>query len=400
MKSLTYPALIFISCMAIFFAACTKEDAYKNYEKGGELTYPGRADSVFFHSGNLRAQLSIVLGNDPLVTKAKVYWNNRQDSTELPVKYFPGNDTVNLVIPNLKEGNYNFEIYTYDKLNHRSVVVNVGGFVYGSTYLGSLANRNLKSLSPAPDGSALELTWGTPAIGEIGIQLKYSDNSGAPKSFFVPLSQTTTTLANYKYGSTLMYRSLFKPDSASVDTFSSPYTSVTLPLFERQLNKSLFNVMVLPSDAQEGGYGWLMQYLWDDVYTPPGFATTSGVPQSFTFDTGVTSTLSRFKTWQPLDRIYDQQSVKSFEVWGSNNPNPDGSWASWTKLLSCQSVKPSGLPVGQNTPEDIAYAEAGEEFVFPAGTPKVRYLRFKLISNWGDSDFMAMEELTFWTHDH
>jgi hypothetical protein len=86
-------------------------------------------------------------------------------------------------------------------------------------------------------------------------------------------------------------------------------------------------------------------------------------------------------------------------LYGSDNPNPDGSWASWTLIGSYTSVKPSGLPVGQNTQADIDYAKAGEEFTVPSGTPKFRYYRFKLLSNWGNSHFMTMEEITFYTHD-
>ena len=398
MKLLKYPAFLFVISMAIIFTSCTKEDAYKKLEKGGEMTYPGRADSVFFYSGNTRAKLSIVLGNDPLVTKAKVYWNNHADSIELPVKYIPGKDTVNLIIQNLIEGNYNFDIYTFDNQNHRSIVVHVSGVVYGTIFINSLINRNLKSISTSVDGSKLTLSWGNAAVKEIGTQLQYLDINGVSKTLIVPATQNNTELSNYKYGSQMTYKSLFKPDSTSIDTFSPSDSSVTLPLFERQLDKSLFNVMALPTDAHDD-YGWHMQNLWDEVYNPAGFATTPGVPSWFTFDVGVSTTLSRFKTWQSNDRLYDQQSVKTFEVWGSNNPNPDGSWDSWTKLMTCNSVKPSGLPVGQNTDADIAYAKAGEEFFFPVATPKVRYLRFKLLQNWGNRNFMTMEELTFWTHD-
>ncbi|GAA4315451.1 DUF5000 domain-containing lipoprotein [Mucilaginibacter gynuensis] len=399
MKPIKYLVPLYLLIMGMLLAACTKEDAYKSFEKGGEITYPGRADSVIVQPGYKKLRLAVVLGNDPLVTKIKVYWNDGQDSTELAVTRTTGKDTANIDISDLSEGNYNFNIYTFDKENHRSVVVNVAGIVYGDSYLTSLENRTLKSVGFSADGKA-QLLWGDAAGGEVGIELKYFDSNGAAKTIIIPPSETDTRLSDYKDESSLTYRSLFKPDSLAFETFSPPVAVTKLPFFERMLDKSKFVAMLLPGDVDEGGYGWLLPYLWDERYSTPGFASKSTKPVPFTFDTGVTTKLSRFKMWQANDRLYNLESAKTFEVYGSNNPNPNGSWDSWTKLLDCESIKPSGLPLGQNSAADVAYALAGEEFKFPANIGKYRYLRFKLLTNWGNGSFMTMEELTFYTQDH
>ncbi|MBN9267002.1 MAG: hypothetical protein J0I75_20995, partial [Hyphomicrobium sp.] len=36
-------------------------------------------------------------------------------------------------------------------------------------------------------------------------------------------------------------------------------------------------------------------------------------------------------------------------IYGSNDPNADGSWDSWTFLRTCEAIKPSGSPAGTNT---------------------------------------------------
>lgn len=385
-----------IGCLSL--SACRKEDAYKKFMKGGEISYAGRVDSVIVHPGNLRIQLSLALGSDPLVTKVKAFWNERRDSVEMAVKRSSGKDTVNLVIGNLKEGNYNFSVFTYDNKNNSSVVVNTSGTVYGPSYHSSLVNRRLKDLGFSVDGNKLELNWAVASIDEAGVELKYIGQDGLEKTVIVPAKQLKTELADAKDGTAFKYRSLFKPEPNAIDTFSPEYTNLTIPFFERKLDKTLFKEFILPTDARTA-HAWLMPYLWDEKYDPPGFATTNGKPVWFTFDTGVSSTLTRFKTWQANDRLYKGESVRKFEVWGSNDPNPDGSWESWTKLMDAESIKPSGLPLGQNSAADIAYAKAGEEFVLPAGTPKVRYIRLKLLENWGNGSFMAMEEITLWTKD-
>ncbi|WP_167290392.1 DUF4998 domain-containing protein [Paraflavitalea devenefica] len=399
MKTNINIALLILSILAAIGPACTKTrgDAYKDYLKGGEIVYPARVDSVIVQGGYKRIQLSVILGNDPLVNKVRIYWNNQADSVNVGVDHTK--DTVPVIIPNLVEGNYNFTIFTFDSANNKSVVFNASGTVYGDSYASSLANRTIKSIVQSKNGLQIMLTWGEAAGGELGTEISYLGNDGTARQIIVPSTETVTTLPDYKELSKLTYRSLYKPDSTAFENFSPPMAEITLPAFERELDKAGFQLVVLPTDVQEGGYGWLQQYMWDEKYNPPGFATRNQVPCWFTVDVGQSAALSRFKVWQANDRLFQLESVKTFELYGSNNPDPDGSWTSWTKLGDYTSIKPSGLPVGQNSQTDIDYAKAGEEFTAPGGTPPYRYYRFKLLTNWGNRSFMTIEEFTFYTHD-
>lgn len=182
------------------------------------------------------------------------------------------------------------------------------------------------------------------------------------------------------------------------------YSTVT-PLFEEQLDKSKFKVYRLPGDAP-AGYGWVMTRLWDgSTDGSNGFHTAnmgtddnpSGFPHHFTFDLGTKAKLSRFKFWQrPGAFLYAHGNYKEFEIWGSNSPDQDGSWNGWTKLLECESIKPSGLPIGEVSNEDKAYALRGEEYIFPLSTPAVRYIRVNVLSTWGGDDYSHCMEMTFW----
>ncbi|WP_188505382.1 DUF4998 domain-containing protein [Parapedobacter pyrenivorans] len=383
--------------IAVTFASCIKQDAYKEFLKGGEISYAGRADSVIAQPGNGRIQLVIILGNDPNVNQVKVFWNDRRDSAEMQISEGVDKDTVRMIIENLTEGTYNLVVYTVDNKNNSSVAVNVNGEVYGENYVRSLFNRRLGEIGYSADGK-LQLHWESSPPNEVYTEVRYQDRNEEIQSLMVSPNEILTEIENYKEGAEITYLSFFKPDPTAIDFFFPEATAVEIPKFERLLDKAGFRDFSLPTDVKDGGYGWVIEYLWDENYDPPGFATQSGIPQWFTLDLGVSTSLSKFKIWQANDRLYEKESVKKFEVWGSENPHMDGSWDSWTKLMTCESVKPSGLPVGERSSEDIAYAQAGEEFVFPEGTPKVRYLRFKLLENWGDSHFMTIAELSFWTN--
>ncbi len=382
-----------------FSCTKTKNNAYKDYMTGGELTYPGRADSIIVRPGYKRTQLAVVLGSDPLVKKVRVFWNNGADSADADVAHTTGADTVTLMLTNLPEGNYNFVAYTFDADGHRSVACYGSGIVYGDSYTSSLSNRTLLAVMQTEDGSKITLAWGTASEGDLGTKVHYLAADGTDREIVVTTGTTRTEITDYKGNSTLSYQSSFKPDPLAIENFSPASSAVTLHAIGRKLNKSNFALRMLPTDVDEGGYGWLQSMLWDENYNPPGFATQDQVPCWFTIDAGESVSLSRVKIWQANDRLYEKESVRTFELYGSDNPNPDGSWDSWTLIGSYTSVKPSATGVGSNTPLDVDYATTGEDFFAPAGTPKARYYRFKLLSNWGNSSFMTMEEVSFYTND-
>lgn len=396
------PIKYFICLLAagLFMLACTKQDDFKKFTEDGEIVYPARIDSIIVQPGNKRLQLRLVLASDPSVSKAKVYWGNRQDSLVLNVNHTTGNDTLNVLISDLTEGVYNFEIYTYDAKGNVSVVRNATGAVYGDDYASTLSNRVVKSLVKAPNGSVV-ITWNAPLPGEKTIELKYRDFNGIDKIVNLPSGQLVTEISDYQDETTLSYRTIFAPDSNAYDTYVMPYIEKKLPVFERQFLKAGFNELILPTDVLEGGFSWFMRFLWNDTYTGSGFATKPNTPLPvwFTFDMGVSYKINRFIFWMPSDRIFAKEAVKSFEIWGSNNPNSDGSWDSWTYLRTCESIKPSGQPVGTNSAADVAAAAAGQEFVMPDGLPKTRYIRIKVLSNWGNGPFQAIGELTFYSKD-
>ena len=188
---------------------------------------------------------------------------------------------------------------------------------------------------------------------------------------------------------------------------SDTLTATRTPIFEQLIPKNNFNGVFLQNDTYEPHpqNNHTVDKMWDDRVGPNGgvpvFHTKPGsnMPQSFTFDMGQTTVLSRFKMFHRgpgTQWAYQLGSPKKWEVYGSiNPPAPDGSWDGWTKLMDCDSYKPSGD--GPVTSEDALYATTtGEDFIFPTGTPPVRYLRFRMLETWGYVDYIYITELTFW----
>ncbi len=178
-----------------------------------------------------------------------------------------------------------------------------------------------------------------------------------------------------------------------------------VPIFEEEINSDTFKELSLPGDANNTR---ILTGLWDGIVTGEASlyrffraADNNGLPARFNIDFGKIVKLSRFRTWGVFNRWYSNSNVKTFELWGSNNPNPDGSFDGWIKFGEYEVVKPSGLPVGDLSNEDIATALAGDEHIVPLWCPAIRYIRVNVLSTFvsppnSKTGGSWMTELRFW----
>jgi hypothetical protein len=139
------------------------------------------------------------------------------------------------------------------------------------------------------------------------------------------------------------------------------------------------------------------------------------MPQWFTIDLGHKMAISRFQKWprSHYDEMYSGSAPRVFQLWGSNNPNPNGSWdESWHLLGEFEQFKPSGygegIEVGPVTDEDIDYWKNRTEFelIVSEQTPNahmtITHLRFKTLSTFttygleATTGQLIIAELSFW----
>ncbi|MEC3879527.1 DUF5000 domain-containing lipoprotein [Parapedobacter sp. 10938] len=174
------------------------------------------------------------------------------------------------------------------------------------------------------------------------------------------------------------------------------------PLFEEPIPTDKFAEVRLPTDTwQPAEPIYPISNLWDtdiDWYGLFSSSNNSTLPQWFTIDLGRNVVISRFKAHQVSNLfLYSGSAVKTFELWGSNNPDPDGGWNNWTKLGDFKSFKPSGLPLGQTNDDDKNYGHFnGEDFELENSTLPFRYIRFKTLETYGSSGQVVISELSFW----
>ncbi|MDR0698406.1 MAG: DUF4959 domain-containing protein [Tannerella sp.] len=193
------------------------------------------------------------------------------------------------------------------------------------------------------------------------------------------------------------------------------------PIEEIKLPKTTYTNAALPTDyfdPAEGLPRFRLEQVWLGGEAANGeiYASTHSapMPQWFTISFGYKASISRFQKWpRSGNELYSGSAPHTFELWGSDNPNPDGSWdESWHFLGSFTQFKPSGYgegrEVGPITDEDRDYWNNRTAFELtpseetPDAYMAITHLRVKIVSTFTTYGTEAtvgqviIGELTFW----
>lgn len=159
MKNLIKTTILGIAAVA---AACSGPiDPFEEFTDGEEIRYAGKANDLSYTTGKNRLAINFVLGPDPNVSEAKIFWNMQQESVTVPVdRTALTDDVVSQVIENLPENTYNFEVRTYDKFGNSSVPAYVTAKTYGPMYEATLATRGVAEIKGTNAKKDIVLTLG------------------------------------------------------------------------------------------------------------------------------------------------------------------------------------------------------------------------------------------------
>ena len=259
----------------------------------------------------------------------------------------------------------------------------------------------LNSIEIFNDFGGLTLQWDNPLEADIIISIDTLDmdnNYQASQTIYTSSIVGRRSIRGLPPVERIFAVSVADPWNNTTDTISGMY----LPIYEEKLDRTKFArwnppgipYMQLQSD-------WAIEKLWDGVggNTGTGYSwpTTAKMGDSWTMNLGVTAKLSRFKFHQRMtgDQVYTGANIRSFDLYGSPHANVNENEDTWVFLGSYESFKPSGLPHGQVSDEDNAYALAGEEYMVDISMPAVRYLRVKVNKTWGGANYMQLMEVEF-----
>ncbi|WP_164891144.1 DUF4998 domain-containing protein [Botryobacter ruber] len=250
---------VVVLCCAVAMSSCSKWDDFKKYTKDGEIMYTGKMDSVKVYSGKGRVMLRGEFNADPKIKLTKIYWNDFRDSVEFHVDKGSERAVFERTF-DVDEGVKNFIIHNYDGSGNRSIAVNAVGTSYGSSYRRKINNRLISAVDFNENGATL--TWEAMDLstGPQYTELEYELN-GETKNVIIPINETTVLLPELSAATTIRYRTIFKPEKTSIDTFAVAFRSREIKPVPKLKNSKVPFVAA----ARNGRWGTLADWITNDA---------------------------------------------------------------------------------------------------------------------------------------
>jgi len=385
--------LIFILTVCIFIItipACKREAGIEPLFNDGVAPAPVTNGIVENLPG--AATITYTLPNDLDLFYIKAQYTSKQGVVrETKATYYSNSITV---VGFGDTDAYEVKLYTVDKGENVSTPLTVTVHPLKPSFL--LVRDSIQIL---PDFGGINVAFKNNGRNNIAIVVLSVDSLGnfVPfNTFYTDLQKGDFTTRGFpavktKFGVYIRDRWDNRSDTLLVDM---------TPFFETKLDRLKMKALVLPNDAPLG-YSGNIAFLFDGIISSNSVYYHTGdaarMPQWFTYDMGVTAKLSRLSWWMRDGSFsYSLHNPRTVEIWGSNNPSPDGSWTNWVLLAAHEQIKPSGLPNGQLSQADVAAVIAGETVSFPLDAPAVRYIRFKTLSNWSYGTYVNFNEISMW----
>lgn len=209
-----------------FMTSCDDMNAlHKTYLEQGERIYAAKIDSVSPGPGNERINMEVFI-NSQRINKLRIYWNARMDSVDYEINQQKG--IFNIMIENLPEREYLFQILSFDKYGNSSLPVEASSRTYGANYQKTLPKRNLNGITKGPNGQ-VTLRWAVAAEDAEFTVLTYIDNVQKEHTVKIPASESTFTVEDYLPSSEFIYYTVYRPAKNSPDTFNTEEVSNTFP---------------------------------------------------------------------------------------------------------------------------------------------------------------------------
>lgn len=374
------------------FAACKEEKVGPLPQHSGTGT-PSQVTHLQVQNIHGGATITYLVPADPNVLYVEADWIDKGVNRNTKSSYYA--DTLYL------EGfgdtlEHQITIYSVNKADQKSAPQTIS-----IKPLTPPVAEAFKTLMVKPDFGGVNVSFVNSTLGNIVITVLTPDSTGKlspADAFYTGLPSGSFSIRGYD--SIPREFDIYVKDRWG--NYSDTLHTTEKPFYEKQLNKALFKeVNPYPGDINSGIYSaaYPMSKIWDGA-TSTIFVTANAnvLPESFTIDLGVTANLSRMSFFQRQSTAFyfNSGTPSVWDVYGSNDPAPDGNWDSWTLISHCVSVKPSGLPLGTVSNDDVAQAQNGEGFNFPLSSNSYRYLRFKITNTWGNSGSVTFSEITLW----
>lgn len=210
-------------------------DLHEIYLEEGEVIYTKKVDSLMTYPGNGRMMVWGILEKAYNIDEVVVAWNDGENTQVFPYeKSTEEADTLELMIPDLEEGNYELQVYSRDGDGNQSIPVTLFGTVYGDIYRSTLTPRAVTGFNY--DAADAHLYFEASNTFQRKTEVKYTNESGSEAIEVLSGQKDTLTLPEYALETDILYRTYYVPRAANengmetvVDEFDSEWKTLALP---------------------------------------------------------------------------------------------------------------------------------------------------------------------------
>lgn len=309
-----------------FFSCEDFMDIHKDYLEGGEIIYAPKPDTVSFVAGKERILFKCRTYNAVNVQSIDLYWNGRQDSLIIPVEQKNGYDSISVVLENMAEKSYTFDVRTTDNFGHKSLFVTGFGTAYGKNFELGLVPRMIQSLSLSDEGGVIN--WHVAPEHLVRSEVRYTKKDGSEAVSCVSSGDIVLTLPDVKLGSSIDYRSLFLPEEEAIDTFPTPWkTYKTLFPTEYKFQTDDWEVIAASDESSDhGGKTTILDGKLETFWHSAWETGAAPLPHWVVIDMQSPRKISRIEIY----RRTNNTDTKSVELFVSDQPVADTN--DWKKI--------------------------------------------------------------------
>ena len=241
-----YSALIMLSVFVIFTSCNDTYEFHEKYTKDGEIIYTNKVDSLTTLSGNKRIEIKGYISNAFNVKEIEVFWDNGENSQLFEYsKSSNETDLIELVIDNLEERAYEFEVYSKDSDGNKSIRVLTYGTVYGEVYRSNLTTRFINTFAFGSDNN-VSLTFKDGDELTRNTEITYTNNNNEEVVNILATDESSSILVDLDNTKPIEYRTFYVPtpkdengNETSIDEFDADWSVYDYPLELKTILESM-----------------------------------------------------------------------------------------------------------------------------------------------------------------
>lgn len=376
--------------------SCGDMDSIHEDYLQGEQVYAGKLDTLKIRPGYYRAQLegqTQFLGNSNQII---IEYDDQTEVYDINSENIE-NGIYTMILPNLDEKSYEFNVTTQDELGNLSVSQIVAGSSVGDIFVSDQDPREIIDFTFEDDGTYANFFGNAQSENVIFTVIDYENESEEISKDTLFYQDSRIKIEQYKPLGNLQTTSVIQSGLDGIDSIALNSIDYTMPdLPYSMLNKNYIRLVNMPSD-NPGTFNNAnpSEYLFDDINEWNGndtYTYNSGpnsIPHHFTIDLGVNTILRRVDI-DMLDPVIDPSSnITGIQVWGRDNLD-----FAQTSSSDEQQFVDAGWVLLHEQQIDGENLERASFVIEPNFSPK-RFIRLRATSSVSNES-VKFTELTFY----